>query len=654
MTRMPNLEARLARVEQVMEALSREVKSIRAELGTAPSTSENIDPSVEAPRETSRETSRERRITDTVRSVDYERLLGRYGMLGIAVFAAVAAVGTFLSWAISKGYITLGPASRVVLGLVFAAAIGAWGLKLRRTERSFGSSLIGLALVIVMVVAYAAGPYFNLVPTIVAFVGAAGVAWGLAMFARVEDDEPLWCVAFGGAAIAPFVTSDGTGSFYALLAYSLMLLVFGCFGIGHRGWPVAWRVFYLAAALLSISAGQLASNFGVVGILFALAFPLVVGAGGVVPFAPDERKRAALRWLALLTVVAAFDVAHQHFLSGLPVLTTIDEWIVSSAILVALGVWLAIVDRSADVEQSSLLARNAARTGLLDWLDAAVIPLLLAYRASEIVSQAGLSVIPNAVSAVLLIAFTWRRSVSFARDAGAFAFILLCVAAVTTVPFETAAPRTLLLLLLPLGALALHHVRPSWSWVWAGALVLLLAASLSVQHLTDRPEYTQPPFATMASFVAFALTATLGIIARFWQWIADGCRVAMGKQSRRAYATTLKRILRTAIAAPWVWAFLWIYIELSRAYNPSTSMLLLVTYFAMTGVVSVAAGRMRHSALLRKIGLALAVIAAGTAVYGASTYFDSGIRIIAYLVTSAFLLGIAFWYRRTGTPAAQA
>lgn len=103
------------------------------------------------------------------------------------------------------------------------------------------------------------------------------------------------------------------------------------------------------------------------------------------------------------------------------------------------------------------------------------------------------------------------------------------------------------------------------------------------------------------------------------------------------------------MTAPWVWMFFWVLIELSMAYSASTSTLLLVTYFATTAVASVAAGRMRNAPRVRQIGLALAVVAAGTAVYGASTYFDSGTRILAYLVTSAFLLGIAFWYRRPGT-----
>jgi hypothetical protein len=47
-------------------------------------------------------------------------------------------------------------------------------------------------------------------------------------------------------------------------------------------------------------------------------------------------------------------------------------------------------------------------------------------------------------------------------------------------------------------------------------------------------------------------------------------------------------------------------------------------------------------------------MSAGTAVYGAHAYFDFGARIAAYLVTSAFLLGIAYWYRQPGVAAGAA
>jgi hypothetical protein len=106
--------------------------------------------------------------------------------------------------------------------------------------------------------------------------------------------------------------------------------------------------------------------------------------------------------------------------------------------------------------------------------------------------------------------------------------------------------------------------------------------------------------------------------------------------------------LRVATLAPWLWAFIWVLFELALAYSPTASTLLLVTYFAATGVACVAVGRSRSSSRLRQVGLALAVVAAATAVYGAHADIDFGARIVAYLVISAFLLGIAYWYRRPG------
>ena len=92
------------------------------------------------------------------------------------------------------------------------------------------------------------------------------------------------------------------------------------------------------------------------------------------------------------------------------------------------------------------------------------------------------------------------------------------------------------------------------------------------------------------------------------------------------------------------------------AFSKSTSTLLLVVYFAACAVFGVALGHRRQSGGVRKTGLALALLAAATAVYGASSFFVVGMRVLAYLVISAFLLGIAYWYRRPGMdrPVAEA
>jgi hypothetical protein len=166
--------------------------------------------------------------------------------------------------------------------------------------------------------------------------------------------------------------------------------------------------------------------------------------------------------------------------------------------------------------------------------------------------------------------------------------------------------------------------------------------------LIKRPAYVVSPFSTMHSFTALLVAVALAIVARFWRSLFDATRLALGRASTRARTSELKVFLDAEMAAPWVWTFLWVLVELAMSYSPSTSTLLLVTYFAATAVASVAVGRLRRSARIRQVGLGLALVAAATSVYGASTYFDIGIRIVAYLVTSAFLLGIAYWYRRPG------
>src|SRR5438445_729546 len=159
----------------------------------------------------------------TTPSRDLESLVGRYGMLGLATLLALAAIGTFVSWAIAHGL--LGPTVRVALGLVAAAAIAVGGLRLRPRSRSFGDSLVPLALAAVHGSAWAAGPSLDLVPAPLALAFSALASVALGAFALTEADEPLWCVGFGGAAVAPFVTSTGQGTAPMLAAYAAAVLV---------------------------------------------------------------------------------------------------------------------------------------------------------------------------------------------------------------------------------------------------------------------------------------------------------------------------------------------------------------------------------------------------------------------------------------------
>ena len=622
-----SLESRLEQLERSVSALSAELAAIRATLAASSASS---GPVRRPPPAAQRRPSPPRRAIFG-EGLDIERLLGRYGMLGIAVLAAAAAVGTFLSWAISRGYLTLPPAARIGVGLMFAGGIAVWGFRLRQRERSFGSSVLGLALVIVLVCAYAAGPGLSVVPDWAAFAGAIVVSWALAIFARREDDEPLWCVAFGGAAIAPFVTSSGRGNVYGLVVYAASVLIAACYAIGPRSWTVAWRVFFSAATLLATTTATVSRSRGLSGFLFALSLPVVAALGGVLPFATASRKRAALRWLWILASVTGF---------AAPVGKSVGPT-VGAALFIVFIAWLSTLDWVSAVDQSSVFQANRRRTTLLDWIDAAILPLALALQATYALREVLPIAAPYAVEVAALLVFVWRRPISATRDAAIAALLILSVAALYALHPEAPTVEVMGILALSLATLVLHAARPSMTWV-AGCVVLIAhAAGIATLALVERRAYTTRPFATEPSLAALCVTVALMVISR----VRPRLRAAMAA-ARSGRENDLGRVI--VIVAPWAWAFWWGFLELAMAFSKSTSTLLLVVYFAACAIFAVAFGHSRQSGGVRKTGLALALLAAGTAVYGATSFFVVGMRVLAYLVISAFLLGIAYWYRRPG------
>ena len=397
-------------------------------------------------------------------------------------------------------------------------------------------------------------------------------------------------------------------------------------------------MFYLASALFAV-AGAFQVRFDDAPHFFvAFGFPFLIAVAGIAPFAVPARKRGALRWLALLALFVAF-VRESAGAEA-------DAWPIAAAIFVASCICLFFADRHATIPQSSILERARANPSLLDWIDAAAIPFVLALQAGAAVDSVANSAGIYAASAATFVIFAWRRSVGSQRDAAAFAATMMAMATVATLDLEEPTGAIAAFAVVGLAALAMHVLRPSRSWLFMGFVALVGAALRSANALLERPIYHDGPFLSEASGAALLVTVALVVVARWWPALRLATRTSIGPRPEWTYVATLKRIMRAVTSAPWVWVFVWWLIELATAFSASASTLLLVTYFAAVAVACVAVGRARRSSRLRQIGLALALLAAGTAVYGAHAYFDFGARIVAYLVTSAFLLGIAYWYRR--------
>lgn len=611
------LERRVALLESAIRALATELEQLRAERASSLRSEPFVAPAKGAPVPRPPGSAPGLLPSNWLPAqIDFESLIGRYGTLVLATVSALAAVGLFLGWAIDKGL--LGPTQRIGLGLLAAAGLAVGGLRLRRRERSFGASLLGLSLAIVHVCAWGAGPSLQLVPPWGAFLLAAVVSTALAVFAHAEDDEPLWSVGFSGAAIAPFVTASGKADLLLLSAYGVAVLASAGYAMGARRWVIAGRLFLLAALIYTAA---LATGFEADrGPLLAMAFPLAVALLGVVPWIDGWRRRDRLRALGALATLSALR-------SAVGMNLPYDALTIAGLIAGAGIVWLAIVDRTHVVAEPATKPYQRPDEG--DWLDAAVLPLgfVLAGAMALDTSARGTGVALAGAAVVLLIP-VMRLPRGSLRDAAVFATIIPALISVLFILRGRPLEITGTVAFLAMVCFAANLLWRSVSWTTLGLIGFAWTVIATVGHLTSREIYKYTPFVTQESAVAAIVLLSILIAWRFVK--SDG---------------KLEVVLRGAVVG---WLFVWVHQELAFAVSETVATLLRVTYYAATSVAAVGYGRARRVPLLRHLGLGLAVLAAGTALYGARNLSAIGARIGADLVAAIFLLAIAYWYRRPG------
>ena len=177
--------------------------------------------------------------------------MGRYGALALAALTIMLGIGAFISWAVN--HVRLGPEARVALGAVAALGVGALGFRLRaRGARSFGNAVLALALALVHLVAWGAGPYLHVVPDGAALAVADAASLALAVLALREREQALFVVGLGGSLIAPYVFSNADGHVVALLGYGFVLRIAGAFAIREHDWTIARRVLGLGGAAYAL------------------------------------------------------------------------------------------------------------------------------------------------------------------------------------------------------------------------------------------------------------------------------------------------------------------------------------------------------------------------------------------------------------------
>jgi hypothetical protein len=550
------------------------------------------------------------------RTFDIEALVGRYGAMALAALTILMAAGTFLGWAIANSRI--GPGARVGLGAIGAGLVAAIGWRLRRRgTRRFGNTLLGLALALVHVDAWGAGPLLHVIPPAAALAVAAAASVALAALAWHAREESLFVVGTGGALLAPFVTADGRGNTIVLLIYGWVVLATAVYALRGQTWRVAARL--MAAGCLAYTAAAIDRDwYSASGVernapaLFALACAWsALLWGGAAHRSRLARADVAFALIPLLSYgYFARSFPDVLALAALGTVTAYlalrrpdggdRRWFVDAVVLplALLAAALLSLPRGADVAQA---------LGALAWAGAALVAAWDA-RADEARRAPHLMVAGLASALAVPLAFEEQR--------------LLCVAllAAHAAGVSLALPRARTKLLL-VPALA----------------SLLLATHWAFEMLDLRPAYAYTPFATTASLAALAVVAA---------WSVFGAHASRAVLPDANGFGPKERAVAGALGA--VAAFFWGRQELGRAYSPDLATFLLILYYASAGVLAIFVGRWRQLPGARRVGLGLAIYAALKAVVQANNLSPIGLRVGSYLAVGGFLLGVAYWYRAAG------
>ena len=167
-----------------------------------------------------------------------ERWLGRVG-----VGFVVLAFAFLFKYALDQGWI--GPAARLVVGLVTGAVMLLVGLRLEGSRERYSQYLLGGAIGIFYLVGFAAYQLYELVPFPFAFAFMAATTVLAFVLAERQRLPSLAVVGASGGLSTPFLLYTGSGNVPGLTVYTTLLLA----GAGTVQFLRGWRSLLLVLGL---------------------------------------------------------------------------------------------------------------------------------------------------------------------------------------------------------------------------------------------------------------------------------------------------------------------------------------------------------------------------------------------------------------------
>lgn len=227
----------------------------------------------------------------------------------IGILAVLIGMAWFLKLAIDNHWI--GPAPRVLIGIVAGIALLAWSEHFRRREyTAFSYSLKAIATGILYLSLWAAYSLFHLIPASIAFLAMVLVTAINGFMSWTRNSELLALYAIAGGYLTPLLLSNGENHELALFSYLLVLNLATLALAVLRPWSrllaaaFAGTVFYFAGwAVTFYSDAQFAPTaffLALYFLLFALA-PRLIRLAEMTP-----RDAFALRVLPFANAALAF------------------------------------------------------------------------------------------------------------------------------------------------------------------------------------------------------------------------------------------------------------------------------------------------------------------------------------------------------------
>jgi uncharacterized membrane protein len=290
---------------------------------------------------------------------DLESRIGSHWLNRIGIAAVLVGVSYFLKLAFDNNWI--GPAGRVVIGLIAGIGVLAWSERFRRHGYlMFSYSLKAVGVSVLYLSLWAAFHVYNLIPVFVAFFAMLAVTAGVTMLAIFQDTEILAAFALIGGFATPILLSTGQNHEIQLFSYLMLLDGATLTMVIYKPWRRLALLSFLGTLTLYIgwystfyNRSQITPTLTFATLFFAIfaVAPLIV------------RKPESETYLAtMIPLLLAFANAVTYFLQVYAIFEEIDKHITA---WFAVGLALLYLVLSLRKEDYFPDPKNAWRLGVL-------------------------------------------------------------------------------------------------------------------------------------------------------------------------------------------------------------------------------------------------------------------------------------------------